>query len=325
MLKDSKIIHWYAQNCGSNPDPNRFTCIPLGINPSQIYDINKISVVEYLLSNHHYLTIDKLYDKNKILKNESYTLLLPSFNMRTHPDRFVVRNIFCNEDHNQAIKAQDSINLLSKINTNSAQITSLCLNHVNNDVMFDITSHSKFVISPFGKGLDCYRTWESLYLGAYVIVKSSSLDEMYKDLPVLIVNSWEDITAELLNAAYLKFSTTTYTYDKLRTSYWYRKFRSYGYNVTDYSFKNNDKYSTSIIEKYNLKDGDLIKGDMGMVYLINETKKHAIPSLEIFTTYWAWDFDKVIHLPEHDLEIIRSGDDVAKCVGGDVDGCNNPK
>ena len=44
----------------------------------------------------------------------------------------------------------------------------------------------KFILSPPGAGFDCHRTWEALYLGAIPIVKTSSLDPLYKDLPVVI-------------------------------------------------------------------------------------------------------------------------------------------
>lgn len=52
-----------------------------------------------------------------------------------------------------------------------------------------------FVMSPHGSGLDCHRTWEALVLGSYVIVERSSLDPLYENLPVKIVDSFEEITA----------------------------------------------------------------------------------------------------------------------------------
>ena len=59
-----------------------------------------------------------------------------------------------------------------------------------------------FQVSPHGNGLDCFRTWESLYLGTIPIVKSSSLDPLYEDhrLPVVIVKSWAEITPQNLHA-----------------------------------------------------------------------------------------------------------------------------
>ena len=53
-------------------------------------------------------------------------------------------------------------------------------------------SQYKFIISIFGNGLDCHRTWESLFLGAIVIVKTSSLDPLYENLPVVIVKDWDE-------------------------------------------------------------------------------------------------------------------------------------
>lgn len=55
-----------------------------------------------------------------------------------------------------------------------------------------------FAVSPHGNGLDCHRTWESLVLGNIVIVKRSSLDPLYQGLPVVIVDRWEEVTAENL-------------------------------------------------------------------------------------------------------------------------------
>lgn len=41
-----------------------------------------------------------------------------------------------------------------------------------------------FAISPVGHGPDCYRTWETMWGRAVPIVKTTSLDPMYRGLPV---------------------------------------------------------------------------------------------------------------------------------------------
>ena len=46
-------------------------------------------------------------------------------------------------------------------------------------------SKFKFVLSPPGAGIDCHRTWELLYLDCIPIVQSSTINELYDDLPVL--------------------------------------------------------------------------------------------------------------------------------------------
>jgi hypothetical protein len=64
--------------------------------------------------------------------------------------------------------------------------------------ILDQYARHAFVISPHGKGLDCYRTWEALFAGSIPIVKASPLDALYRDLPVAIVNDWSEITKSRL-------------------------------------------------------------------------------------------------------------------------------
>ena len=81
-------------------------------------------------------------------------------------------------------------------------------------------SQLMFVLSPMGGGYDCHRTWEALCLGCIPIVKSSGLDPLYADLPVLIVKNWSDVTRELLSATLQSFSTRGFHIDKLLLNYW---------------------------------------------------------------------------------------------------------
>ncbi|MEW9836648.1 hypothetical protein [Mesorhizobium marinum] len=46
------------------------------------------------------------------------------------------------------------------------------------------------VLSTHGNGLDCHRTWELLLLGCIAVTKTSSLDPLYKGLPVAILDDW---------------------------------------------------------------------------------------------------------------------------------------
>lgn len=83
-----------------------------------------------------------------------------------------------------------------------------------------------FVLSPFGNGMDCHRTWETLCLGSIPIVKATNFQKMFEGLPVLIVNNWSDITRELLDNTIQDFKTKTFNYDKLSLSYWVSKIRN---------------------------------------------------------------------------------------------------
>ena len=83
-----------------------------------------------------------------------------------------------------------------------------------------------FVLSPHGNGLDCHRTWEALILGCIPIVKTSSIDILYQDLPVLIVNDWNEVTRDLLVDTIALFKTTPFNFDKLTLKYWMQLMRN---------------------------------------------------------------------------------------------------
>ena len=87
-----------------------------------------------------------------------------------------------------------------------------------------------FVLSPFGNGMDCHRTWEALLCGCIPIVRSSVFNELFDGLPVLIVDRWEDISLCLLIDTVAQFKekmdNNEYNYDKLRLSYYTKMFVS---------------------------------------------------------------------------------------------------
>ena len=85
-----------------------------------------------------------------------------------------------------------------------------------------------FVLSPFGNGMDCHRTWEALLCGCIPIVRSSVFNELFDGLPVLIVDKWEDISLQLLVTTLSQFKdrldNNEFNYDKLRLSYYTKMF-----------------------------------------------------------------------------------------------------
>jgi len=81
-------------------------------------------------------------------------------------------------------------------------------------------SESAFVLSPFGMGMDCHRTWEALILGSIPILCDCPFTQMFDDLPVLIVKKWSDINANLLDKTIGEFQKRTFNYNKLNLKYW---------------------------------------------------------------------------------------------------------
>lgn len=81
-------------------------------------------------------------------------------------------------------------------------------------------ARSKFVLSPRGNGLDCHRTWEALLMGSIPILRTSSSDVLYEDLPVVIVKEWNEVTEDFLNRKWEEMCAKEYKWEKLYAYYW---------------------------------------------------------------------------------------------------------
>ena len=84
-----------------------------------------------------------------------------------------------------------------------------------------------FVLSPFGNGMDCHRTWEALCLGCIPIVFAPNFKSLFEGLPVLNVDSWSSISKELLEETVKKFKQKfeEIHYEKLTLGYWTNQFK----------------------------------------------------------------------------------------------------
>lgn len=97
-------------------------------------------------------------------------------------------------------------------------------------------SQSVFVISPPGGGLDCHRTWEALLLGCYPVVQSTTLNPLYEDLPVVIIQDWAEVTHEFLEEKYRELKSKKWSRDKLYFSYWVERIRTLQEKLRNTSF-----------------------------------------------------------------------------------------
>jgi len=94
------------------------------------------------------------------------------------------------------------------------------------DICWNNMIKCAFVISPFGNGLDCHRTWEALCLGCIPIVKSSGLNNLFDDLPVWIVNDWSEVTLTNMKNIVELFQNKQFNYEKITLKYWTNKMYS---------------------------------------------------------------------------------------------------
>ena len=80
----------------------------------------------------------------------------------------------------------------------------------------------KYIISPQGNGIDCFRTWESLYLGRSPVVHRNNMSGLYEGLPVLVVDDWEGVTPALLEAGWREMARRRYDWSRMSIVWWWR-------------------------------------------------------------------------------------------------------
>ena len=90
---------------------------------------------------------------------------------------------------------------------------------------------SRFVLSSRGRGLDCHRIWESIYLGAIPVIKTSPMDILLADLPVVIIQQWDEVTPEFLEEQYKLLQGRTFAMEKIWINYWLDLITSYKNNA----------------------------------------------------------------------------------------------
>ena len=65
----------------------------------------------------------------------------------------------------------------------------------------------KFCISPEGNGIDCYRTWEALYMKTIPICKRSiMIEEFAKIFPIYIIDDWGELDINKIIKSYDSFN-----------------------------------------------------------------------------------------------------------------------
>lgn len=188
FLEDKKIIAWFGQNV-ENCHP-KLHAIPIGFANS-------------CWGHGHIDTINQF-------KNDSFTFhkknifLYMNFNIGTCPgERGYVASLFQHKPY---------------CHVSSNLSVSAYLQQLNN---------SKFTLSPRGNGLDAHRTWEALLMGSIPIVKTSTIDSLFDELPVVIVKSWEEVNEDFLNQKWEEMSKKTYRLEKLYFNYWADLINSY--------------------------------------------------------------------------------------------------
>lgn len=209
LLNSSLLIRWFTQNTRIQ-DNNKIIQIPIGLdyhtifsNPNHRWKKNDEPHLPIFQENILFEVIKEspffLERKNKIYVNFSIS-----------NDRF-----------------HDREKSLQTISPNLLEINNNFIKRTDN---WKEMSTYKFILSPFGMGMDCHRTWESIALGCVPIICAPNFRNLFDGFNVLIVNDWNEITEELLNS-YLNTignnELNNINNEKLNLEYWVNRINIY--------------------------------------------------------------------------------------------------
>lgn len=221
------IYHWFCQNCDIDFE-NYVTPIPLGIDYHTLHRKNFWGEKKT-----HFIYQDINLN---IISRKRFN----NFNKRKFK---LICDIHLNKGNfnkERQIAYQKSLKIKNCLFINKP---------ITRSNFWRIMRDSQFIISPVGRGYDCHRTWEALTLGVVPIIKTSVNDILFKDMPVLIVDSFNDINDHLLNKNY-NFSNRNLK--KITLEYWIDTIQQKKRELNQKSSKDQKSRSKIIMKKYSL-------------------------------------------------------------------------
>ena len=209
ILKNNNLLCWYSQNC---LHPNKkIKQIPIGLDYiSQFHNSHSFGLN---------IQSDSLLPLNYEKKILKIIKKAPKFNLRQNL-------IFCN--YQFSLNNKSRLECFNQVDKNLCYYLDKRTPYLEN---FKKQSRFKFVLAPSGEGVDTHRVWEAILLGNIPIVKTSPLNKLYKNFPVLIIKSWKDLKYEKLIYIAKRFNNKSYNYEKLLTNYWKTMIFKKNFNV----------------------------------------------------------------------------------------------
>jgi len=206
ILNHPNLRHWFCQNWSGVAHP-KITCLPIGLD-FHTMSTSKTNWVSCREQEQELMAIRQAAKpfwerKCKVYGNFHFAT---DANFNVLPWRKpLVGHVY---DRRDAVRLLDPAVMEYEVE------------RISRGVTWTRQSELAFVASPHGFGLDCHRTWEAMVLGCIPIVKRSKVGVMFEDLPVLAVNSWDEVTPGLLEKTVEDMRSKTFNYDKLSLAYW---------------------------------------------------------------------------------------------------------
>jgi hypothetical protein len=158
-LDDPRVILWFAQNAGI--EHPKLKTIPIGI-ANAGYSHGDIEIV------------NKIRNENNVKVNMFYTNF----------------NISNNRTEREYCLNQTGLSLMEDVDGGWTGFAGGYKLPTTFEGYLRDLSKTYFSISPKGNGIDCHRTWESLYMGCIPVVTKSKVVTEHKDMPIIILEDW---------------------------------------------------------------------------------------------------------------------------------------
>jgi hypothetical protein len=205
LLNSPYLVKWFAQNTKIQ-DNDKIVQIPIGLDYHTITNNPNCNW--------------KIRGENSLPRSQEYTLV--SIKEKSVPFYERISKIYVNFSiHSDRFNQRKQ-----SLNTIPGNLLVLDQEFKPRTILWSQMIKYTFVLSPFGIGMDCHRTWEALCLGCIPVVCAPHFNNLFEDLPVLIVSKWSDITEDLLKETLNKFSNKSFKYEKLSLDYWQNKIRN---------------------------------------------------------------------------------------------------
>ena len=201
LLSDDRLIHWFCQNNDWQHD--KVSAIPLGL------DFHTLAT-----ANHWWGPQQSPLRQNQQLHRIHKQIPAPENRPPIAYATFhFMPDIRLENDRNNAIAAlQDK------------SFVHFAPHHQPREDLWFAHQNFRYIVSPLGQGIDCHRTWEALALGSIPIVRRKPINTMFRSLPVIEVDSWQELNPEFLHAQWL-LNKNKRDRSPLYLSYWMKTIR----------------------------------------------------------------------------------------------------
>jgi hypothetical protein len=208
LIDSQYLVHIFAQNCLIS-NHKKITQIPIGL------DLHSLAYGKNRFGEQKTSCSDQEKKLNEVKNNTFSQKLIKACVDFKHIDSMKGKN------NMKDFFGEDRTEICYKLQNKS------CVDFFENKLprskLWLKKSAYAFSICPPGNGIDTHRVWEDLILGIIPIVKTTPLDPLYKQFPIVIVDDWNKITQENLESWYKEKSPLFENEEimqKLNQKYW---------------------------------------------------------------------------------------------------------